>query len=309
MMMQPGRSGKDPRHMTNTTSAHVLIDTHTHIVSPDTNRYPQRGQVLANGAWWSGVDCSFESLVAEVGQSDVDGVVLVQAAGPYGADNTYLTDTLGATDHQFLGVGVVDPAEGAVERLKALAAAGLAGVRLFAIPYSAPGWLAGPVGNELIDTSADLGITVGVCCQPEALDDLAIQLQRRPDVTMVLDHCGFADFRDGPPFSAAQPLWDLASHNNLVLKFTPTLVRLNDAQPDQLLQALVDHFGADRIVWGSDWPQHREVDEHGRQLSYVEQVDRIVSWMTELSPQQQQLIAGQNTLRLFPGMFTTPGAP
>lgn len=286
-----------------------LTDTHTHAVSPDVDRYPRLETALANGQWWQGNDCSFERLATEISASSVRRVVLVQAAGAYGDDNTYLSDSLRHGDDRFVAVGIIDPSKGSdpkpAERLRSLADLGVAGLRLFQIPQPAVGWLGDSGAAELIDTCDELGVTVSVCCMPEAFPELATQLGRRLDVPVVLDHCGFADFTGGPPFAAAQSLWDLAAHPNLVVKFTPTLVRLNNAEPQELLDALIRHFGAERIVWGSDWPQHREVGEGGEPLTYAQQVERIQLWMSHLSPQQQLLIAGGNAARLWPGMPTS----
>lgn len=290
----------------------MLVDTHTHAVSPDAQRYPQRATALANGTWWDGTDCSFEQLVAESAASSVDRVVLVQAAGAYGDDNTYLGSALQQANGRFTGVGIVNPTTepDAANRLRDLVTqTGIRGLRLFYIPHPDTPWLSGGPGTELIDTCAALDLAVSVCCQPTAFDELAMQLARRPDVSFLLDHCGFADFTGPQPYRAANPLWTLAEHPNLIAKLTPTLVRLNEAEPSALLAELVANFGPDRIVWGSDWPQHREVDEHGRLLTYGQQVDLIQSWMTDLDPDHQLAIAGNNAVTIWPQLFADLGAP
>ncbi len=291
--------------------ATMLVDTHTHAVSSDRERFPQRPATLANGAWWSDTDCSFEQLAAEVSASRVDRVVLVQAAGAYGGDNSYLLRALEQADSRFTGVGIIDPLTDlptGPQLLALLARPGVGGLRLFYIPYPDTPWLAGEVGDGVINSCVANDLSISVCCQPEAFDELAAQLARQPDVSFVLDHCGFADFTGDPPYPQAAPLWRLAEYANLIVKFTPTLVRLNAADPRSLLAQLVARFGADRIIWGSDWPQHREVDEHGRQLTYSQQVDLVQEWMTDLHPNHQQAIAGGNALGLWPQLVAEPGA-
>ena len=76
-------------------------------------------------------------------------------------------------------------------------------------------------------------------------------LARFPDTAVVLDHCGFADFSDGPPWNAARPLWELAKYQNLYLKVTTNVLDAASALP----ATLVRHFGANRLMWGSDYPQ------------------------------------------------------
>ena len=303
------QANREPKY-----GAVVLVDTHTHAVSADTHRFPQRPTAFANGAWWQGDDCSFERLRDEVAASSVDRVILVQAAGAYGDDNSYLDDSLQTSESGFSGVGIIDPfsrpGTSPNQRVRELAEQHrIGGLRLFYIPQPDTSWLGEAPGDELIDTCAELDLAVSVCCQPPAFDELASQLARRPDVPFALDHCGFADFTGDSPYLAAEPLWNLSDYPNLVVKLTPTLVRLNDANPSALVGELVANFGADRIIWGSDWPQHREVDEHGQQLTYAQQVDLIQSWITDLDPQQKQAIAGDNAQRLWPQLFTNLGAP
>ena len=272
----------------------VLIDTHTHAIASNTARYPQRDSQLANGAWWVGGDFSADRLRSQVADSSVDGVVLVQAAGPYGDDNRYLVT---ASDYDlFGGVCIVDPtAPNASGQLTALSErSGIDGIRLFHVPTPTDPWLAAPAADTLIDRAAELGLTVTVCCMADSLGLLGRQLQRRPDVSFVLDHCGFADFSGELPFAEAQPLWDLASHKNLHVKFTPTLVKQNGVDPAALAEAVVERFGSTRVVWGSDWPQHRET------TTYAEQVDLVQSWFLGFDDETRSAIGGENALRLWP---------
>lgn len=276
----------------------LLIDSHTHAVSGDQDRYPQRSLDLPNGAWWDGHDVSAGRLAAQVVASDVDAVVLVQAAGVYGDDNRYLADSVASAEN-VAGVCIVDPTRArAADRLRAIAVQSrIDGIRLFQVPTPNEPWLASPATSDLIDVAAEHGLTVTVCAMADALDDLGAQLARRPDVPIVLDHCGFANFSGPPPFDEAEPLWVLADHDNLHLKLTPTLIRLNRADPEAVVHHLVDRFGATRVLWGSDWPQHRETD------TYAEQVQLVLSWFDGLPATARRDIVGQNALRLWPASW------
>lgn len=277
----------------------VLIDTHTHIVSADLEGFPQQPSSLANGDWWADCDCSAEALRDGVNVSGVSGVVLVQAAGPYGDDNSYLTSAVGALDHRFAAAGIVDPAAAAPSTaLRALAEQpGVAGVRLFHIPTPSRPWLGTSAADDLIDTAAGLGLSISICCLPDTFSAVHHHLARRADVAFVLEHCGFADFSGEPPYPGAAALWALAQHANVHLKFTPTAASVSGADPASLLREIVDRFGARRVVWGSDWPQHREVD------GYTDQVDRIASWLDHLPTGERRAVAWENALRLWPAAW------
>lgn len=271
----------------------MLIDSHTHVVGTDRMRYPQSAAPLANGVWWHDQDCSVEVFTAAVADSPVDAAVLVQAAGPYGDDNRYLIDAAGTHPQRFVAGVIVDPHawRDPAERLRSLAANPLAlGVRLFHIPRPARPWLAGPEGDALVDTAAELGLSISICCLADDLPAVAHQLDRRPDLVMALDHCGFVDFSD------PAPLWDLAERPNLRVKFTPTCAVIGGSaeDPRRLLELVVARLGADRVLWGSDWPQHRIHPTYG------DAVEQIVSWTAGLDPTEQAAVLGGNACRLWP---------
>jgi predicted TIM-barrel fold metal-dependent hydrolase len=60
--------------------------------------------------------------------------------------------------------------------------------------------------------------------------------ERFPKVRIILDHCARPVLADGPPYSAADSLFELARH------------------PNVFLPRLVAEFGASRLAWGSNYP-------------------------------------------------------
>ena len=60
---------------------------------------------------------------------------------------------------------------------------------------------------------------------------------------------------DGPPFIGAAPLLALADHPGLHLKVTSHVLEAAGAHAAAFVELLVDRFGAERLVWGSDYPQ------------------------------------------------------
>ena len=124
-------------------------------------------------------------------------------------------------------------------------------MRLFSVPTPQVSWLDDPATFNVWEACQEWGAKVSVCLLPEELPRLGKMLARFPDTAVVLDHCGFADFSDGPPWNAARPLWELAKYQNLYLKVTTNVLDAAGALP----ATLVHHFGANRLMWGSDYPQ------------------------------------------------------
>jgi L-fuconolactonase len=84
--------------------------------------------------------------------------------------------------------------------------------------------------------------------------------RRYPDLTLVIDHVGLpqppADEPDDPPFAKLPELLALARLPNVYVKLCglPSLSKetypFNDVAPQ--LRKIVDAFGAERLMWGSD---------------------------------------------------------
>ncbi|MDX6660361.1 MAG: L-fuconolactonase, partial [Solirubrobacteraceae bacterium] len=75
-----------------------------------------------------------------------------------------------------------------------------------------------------------------------------------PTVEVAVDHCGFSDFAAGPPYAAAADLFALADLPAVHLKVSSHVLEpLED--PADLVDELARRFGAERLCWGSDFPQ------------------------------------------------------
>lgn len=80
-----------------------------------------------------------------------------------------------------------------------------------------------------------------------------------PDVQFVLDHCGNPDIRSGDLDDWRRELRALAALPNVVCKLSGITTqadlrawRTEDLRP--VFEHVIDCFGWDRVVWGSDWP-------------------------------------------------------
>jgi len=102
-------------------------------------------------------------------------------------------------------------------------------------------------------------LTFDLCVLPRQIDRAIALADLAPDVTFILDHCGvpdikgdgFDDWRDG--------VAELARRPNVTAKISG-VVAYADAgtwRVEQLapyVHHVIESFGWDRLVWGSDWP-------------------------------------------------------
>ncbi len=227
-----------------------MIDSHTHVIGPDRERYPLNPRNLS-GKWYLEAPHSAEELAACMDEAGVEKAVLVQAVGTYTYDNAYAADAAAANPDRFASACCIDAlADDAVETLRYwVSQRGMHGVRLFALAREGESWLADRSTFPLWEEADHLGIHVIVTIFGSQLDELRRVLRRFPQVRVSLDHCAFPDV--GNPES----LFELASESNLLCKVSSVVLESAGFEAKRFVTELVGRFGADRVMWGSDFSQ------------------------------------------------------
>ncbi len=246
----------------------MIVDSHTHVVSPDERRYPLVPYGLDQGvgterkqaAWFRDVPVSAEGLVALMDEAGVGAALLVQGVGAYSYDNAYAVDAARLFPERLASVVCVDPlAPDARATLRTLVEERSArGVRLFTVTSPESSWLDQDAGFALWEEARRLRIPVVVTILSRQIPKLANALRHFADVPVALDHCDFPDLRGGPPYERASTLAELAAFPNLHLKVTTHVLRLAEkdpAGPAAFVEHLAATFGAARLAWGSDFSQ------------------------------------------------------
>lgn len=234
-----------------------IIDTHVHVVSDDTARYPRQINASATHPWWAGVPCDMPALLRTMDAHGVAAALAVQAVGVYAYDNAYLLDEVASGSRPIAGVAAVDmDADGAAEEITRLSSvAGVAGVRLFAV---APGssWVHTSKADEAFDAAARADLPVVLAAFDHQLPPLAPSMARYPTLRIALDHCAFPKL-DGARIHNGSPLLELTTALHVTVKVSSHVLLevASPGDPSALLDDLLSRFGPDRIMWGSDWPQ------------------------------------------------------
>jgi L-fuconolactonase len=123
-------------------------------------------------------------------------------------------------------------------------------VRVFSVGGAPEAWLTDGRAAAMWDVAGDLGITVVPTVMPPSLAAVRALVAARPSVPVALDHAGFPDL----PLTDASPVLALADLPALHLKVSSHLLEAA-ADPAALVTRLAGAFGADRLCWGSDYPQ------------------------------------------------------
>jgi predicted TIM-barrel fold metal-dependent hydrolase len=287
-----------------------IVDTHCHIISTDTARYPRKplgGKQAPIGgkqsAWTHGRPLTAEELVERMDEAGIAQATLVQATTAYGYDNSYVLDTVRRHSNRFVAVGTFDPLkDNAAERLKTAVDAGLSGVRLFTTdgsPTSEQGlWFADETADPFWTaiSAARLPVCLQLRLGPETIPALDRLLQRHPGALVLLDHCGYPDVRKSPADAAAE-LTPFAAYPELHLKLTHrTLEGLSDIgdRAREFISPLLEAFSARRMAWGSNCPAAEQPLPDLLALA-----DGVLGALTT---EDREEIFGNTARRLYPGL-------
>lgn len=242
-----------------------IIDTHVHVVSPDTRSYPLTGGTRDGADYWSDGTCSAGDVLRVQAANGVTRTVLVQGVGAYGYDCRYVLHA--AAEHPertaaVVAVDMSDPAAAAGSLREYAREPSVTGVRLFAVSGGPgapdPAWLTDPASEAVWDVAAETGLTVVLTAFARQLPFLREAIQARPTLRVALDHCGFPDAEARGAGRA--PVRALADLPGVYLKVSTHLLASAQSageDPADVIDDLADAFGDERLTWGSDYPQTR----------------------------------------------------
>ncbi|HIF71483.1 MAG TPA: amidohydrolase [Dehalococcoidia bacterium] len=233
----------------------MIIDTHCH----------------AGQNWFLPI----ESLEFEMNQAGVDGAVLIQHGGTY--DNNYLFDEAGKRGDRFKVVVLVDPSDtDPLGTLEKLAEQGAAGVRI--APDETYNALSGV--TDIWRKAGELGLVVSSLGNAKrfSADSFKKIIDDCPDTQIVIEHLAGVGMAD-PPYADYVSALECAQRPNTTIKVPglgeitcrpPILLpnfRFNNIPP--LFEMAYDAFGADRMMWGSDYPPAAGREGYGNTLEGV----------------------------------------
>jgi L-fucono-1,5-lactonase len=213
----------------------LIVDAHQHFWDPATADYPWMTDDLRRRY---GPD-DLAPLLDEYG---VRGTIVVQAR--HSSDETrQLLEIAAATPFVLGVVGWVDltgDVEGALD--------GLVGVRHQVEDEPDPDWLLRKDVQRGIAASGEAGIVFDLLVQEPQLPAAVEAVRRNPGTKFVLDHVAKRPAEDA---GWAEGVAALADMPNVACKLSGLLTGYD---PQGTAAHALDLFGADRCMFGSDWP-------------------------------------------------------
>ncbi|MFH0847480.1 MAG: amidohydrolase family protein [Chloroflexota bacterium] len=286
----------------------MIVDSHVHVVSTDEKAYPIRQMtalfdgiprhLAASALWYRTMPIPAEQLLKLMEEAGVERAVLVQPVIAYSYDNSYTTDSARHYPGKFVAIGAIDMLEkGAPDRLSYwVKERGMAGLRLFTGRDAS--WIDDPRTFPVWERASTFKLPICIHVGQHELPRIRDLLKRFPSVPLLLDHLASPHIGGDHPPEAPMGLFELAKFPNLYLKFSTMNFDALGTKPGlihDVFQQLVERFGAERMMWGSNFPT-----THNR--PYKAMVELAQESLAFLGEENLKWLLGETALRLWPAL-------
>lgn len=270
------------------------IDSHQHFWALGRGDYP-----------WPTVDLPQlyrdflpADLQVHLTQAEIDKTIVVQAA-PTLDETHYLLQL--AEQNLFIAgvVGWVDmESPMACRDIESLAEHSyFLGIRPMIQAIADPGWILKPELSPVYEKLAGLGLTFDALVTPQHLPNLYTLLLRHPDLKLVIDHGAKPDIKNGRFQPWATDIQRIAENTRAYCKLSGLLTEAgNEVSYEKLrpyMQHLLECFGAERLIWGSDWPVLELAADYQTWKEMTEQ------FLSALSTEDRSRILGGNAQAFY----------
>jgi len=263
-----------------------MVDTHVHVFVRGLPLAPRR-------RYAPDYDATIDAYRAMMEVHGISHAVLVQPSF-LGTDNSFMCSVLRDAPARLRGIAVVEP-DIAEEGMSALTADGVVGIRLNLDSLPLPDFGEGP-WPELLDSVRRRGWHVEVHREARDLPRLLGPLVDA-DVDVVVDHFGRPDddlAADDPGF---RYLLTLGASRRVWVKLSAAYRNGSGGRgigsAPKLAAMLLEQFGRDRLVWGSDWPHTR----HESAVDIASTQRGFEAWVPDAA--DRAYIAGPSALELY----------
>jgi len=276
----------------------TIVDAHHHLWDPDVGEYP----------WMTGDFAvlrrryGFDDLRPHLLANDVSATIVVQVR----ADLAETAELLELSSRTPVMVGVVGWADLTApdigDQIDALRAGpggqNLVGLRHGAADEPDPNWL---LRND-VDTGmralADRGLTFDLEITARELPAADALARRNPDVRFVVDHGAKPPIADGWSPEWADGVVGLAQNRHVWCKLSGLVTEASwttwtPADLQRYVDHLIDAFGAQRLMFGSDWPVCELAAGYELVLTTAAEV------LAALAPDERRDILCRNALRFY----------
>ena len=273
----------------------MRVDTQVHVVSRDHARYPLNPPAMDVPRWFELHGRTVEELLEEMDAVGIDRAVLVQGFSAYQYDNRYTADSAASCPERLACACIADINDDPLERVRYWVGERHArAIRFFLQLDSDAAWLDSRASDDVFVELQRRGAIAQTALVAEQLPALLRAAERHRWLSFLLDHCGFSDFSGGDDYPNARALFALASAPNVHVKISNHVWHLASSaglRPPSVTRALVQSFGAERVMWASDLTVHDR--------DYADLIAEAEAACVDLTDAQRMLVLGDAAAALW----------
>ncbi|KAH1156584.1 hypothetical protein GLYMA_18G285000v4 [Glycine max] len=291
---------------THNLSTSKIIDSHLHIwASPqEASEFPYApGQEPP-------VPGNLHFLLQNMEEAGVDGVLIVQPIF-HKFDHSYVTSALKKYPTKFVGCCLANPTDdgsGLKQFEDLVLKDGYRAVRFNPELWPAGEKMTNKVGKAIFQRAGELNVPVGFLCMKGIglyMSEIEQLCTEFPSTVVLIDHLGFIK----PPLNEEEglvfsQLLNLSRFPKVYVKFSSLFQVSREKFPyldlAPLLSQVVASFGANRVMWGSDFPY--AAAECGYKAA--KEAVLLIANQISLPPSDLEWIMGRTVAQLFPNQWT-----
>ena len=272
------------------------VDAHQHYWSLQRGDYdwlnPRQAELYR--------DFSPDDLADQLKDNQVSATVLVQAAATE-AETCFLFEL--ARRHSSIAgvVGWVDfESSDVADRVHRLVLEGggkLKGLRPMIQDIDDPHWLDRSSLDAAFEAIVEHDLAFDALVMPRHFQVLERRLQKHPALRAVLDHAGKPDIAGAGFDPWARQIERLAQATSVHCKLSGLLTQATPGSGGAELDTFVAHiftcFGADRVMWGSDWPVVT------LRAAYREWLNMALALVRRHAPGREEAVFSRNAIHFY----------
>jgi L-fuconolactonase len=166
------------------------------------------------------------------------------------------------------------------------------------------GFLDAPAFSRGIASLLPTGLVYDILIFARQLPEATRFVDRHPNQSFVLDHIAKPDVKHDGFASWDAAIRELARRPNVACKLSGMVTEADfhawsPAQLQPYFDTVLEAFGPDRLLFGSDWPVLTVA------CTYARWVETVGAWLAPLSPKERASIQGDTAARIY--SLTTNG--